>query len=133
MTIEYRWAEGKNDRLPALAADLVQRQVSAIVVTSGQATLVAKEATESIPIVFCTGGDPVKLGLVASFSRPGGNVTGISFLVNVLGEKRLALLRDLVPTATTIGLLVNPTNPNAEAEVSSMQAAARVWASNFTS
>jgi putative ABC transport system substrate-binding protein len=125
--IEYRWAGGQYDRLPAFAADLVRRQVSVIVATGSSApALAAKAATATIPIVFATGGDPVKLGLVSSFNRPGSNVTGVSFLVNALGTKRLELLHELVPAATAIGYLVNPTNPNAQSETSDVQAAARM-------
>jgi putative tryptophan/tyrosine transport system substrate-binding protein len=124
VTIEFRWAEGQYDRLASLAADLVQRRVSVIVV-NGPAAMAAKAATTTIPIVFVVGFDPVKLGLVASLSRPGGNLTGVSLLNAELAPKRLALLHELVPTATIIALLVNPGNPNAESLSQDTQAAAR--------
>ena len=125
--IEYRWAEGQYERLPAYAADLVRLGVSVIVAAGGNTTpLVAKTATVTIPIVVNTGGDPVKLGLVASFNRPGGNVTGMSFLVNELGAKRLQLLHELIPAAAAIGFLVNPTNPNSQSETSDVVTAARI-------
>jgi putative ABC transport system substrate-binding protein len=112
VAIEYRWAEGRNDRLPSLAADLVQRGVSVI---SAPATtpgaIAARAATATIPIVIFTAGDPVALGLVASLNRPGGNVTGATSLAGELAPKRLELMRELVPTAKVMGLLVNPTNP----------------------
>jgi putative ABC transport system substrate-binding protein len=112
VAIEYRFAEGKYDRLPALAAELVRRQVAVIVAVPTPAALAAKAATTTIPIVFVA--DPVKLGLVANLARPGGNVTGGSILFAELGPKQLGLLRDLVPTAARVGLLINPNNINAE-------------------
>ena len=126
VAIEYRWAEGQNDRLPALAADLVRRKVAVISVLGGTVgALAAKAATTTIPIVLFSAGDPVMMGLVASLNRPGGNVTGVSDLSAQLGSKRLELLHELVPTATTIALLVNPTNPLAETQSKDLQAAAR--------
>jgi putative ABC transport system substrate-binding protein len=122
--IEYRWAEGRYDRLPALAADLVRRQVTVIAANSA-AAVAAKSVTTTIPIVFDTGFDPVQLGLVASLNRPGGNLTGVSNLNVELGPKRLELLRELIPTADIIALLVNPTNPNAEKLLKDHQVAAR--------
>ena len=124
--IEYRFAELQNDRLPALATDLVRGQVAVIAgVTTTQGALVAKAATTTIPIVFVIGGDPVKNGLVPSLNRPGGNVTGVSYLTNELGAKRLGLLRDLLPNAGVIAALVNPTNPNAESDAKDLLAAAQ--------
>jgi putative tryptophan/tyrosine transport system substrate-binding protein len=126
VTIEYRWAEGQFDRLPALAADLVRRQVAVIAVGGGGVTaLAAKDATSTIPIVFAFGSDPVKLGLVTSLNRPGGNITGVSTIAVALGRKRLELLRDLLPRAVAIGFLMNPGSPNTEFDVPDMQIAAR--------
>jgi len=124
-TIEYRWAEGHYDRLPALAADLVARKVAVIAATSTPATQAATAATATVPIVFTTGGDPIKLGLVASLNRPGGNVTGVSSLINELGSKRLGLLRELVPGITLIATLINPNFPDAESQLRDGEAAAR--------
>src|SRR5262245_49005593 len=127
VAIEYRWAENQHDRFPALMADLVRHEVIVIVAVTGTPpALAAKAATATIPIVFVTAGDPVALGLVVSLSRPGGNLTGVATLTVELGPKQLEVLRELVPTATIIALLVNPTNPtNAERLSRDLQAAAR--------
>jgi putative tryptophan/tyrosine transport system substrate-binding protein len=126
VAIEYRWAEGQYDRLPALAADLVRRQVAVIAATGGEpSVLAAKAATLTIPILFITGSDPVKLGIVASLNRPGGNVTGVSIFYAVLGPKRLALLQELVPKIAVIGVVVNPAFAYAEEETKDLLAAGR--------
>jgi putative tryptophan/tyrosine transport system substrate-binding protein len=117
VAIEYRWAEGHYDRLPALAADLVRRGVAVIAATSTPANRIAKEATTTIPVVFTTSSDPVAVGLVDSLSRPGGNVTGAVTLNVEVGSKRLELLREVVPTDTIIVVLANPTNPNFEGQL----------------
>jgi putative tryptophan/tyrosine transport system substrate-binding protein len=125
VAIEYRWAEGQYDRLPALAAELVRRQVTVIVATSTPSVVAARAATTTIPIVFFVAADPVQLGLVTSLNRPGGNLTGVVTLNVELAAKRLELLHELVPTANLIALLVNPTDPNAETTLNSLRAAAR--------
>jgi putative ABC transport system substrate-binding protein len=112
INIEWRWAEGHYNRLPLLAGDLISRGAAVIVAWDAPAASAAKAATKTIPIAFVTGADPVKTGLVDSFSRPGGNLTGVSVLISILGPKRLELLRELLPSISTIALLVNPSNPN---------------------
>jgi putative ABC transport system substrate-binding protein len=124
LTVEYRWADEKYDRLPALAADLVGRRV-AVIVANGPAVRPAKAATSTIPIVFVAGFDPLAFGLVASLSRPGGNLTGVSVLDVEIGAKRLELMHELVPAATVMALLVNPTTPAAETIARDAQAEAR--------
>jgi putative tryptophan/tyrosine transport system substrate-binding protein len=124
MEIQYRWAEGRYERLAGLASDLLGRRVGVIVTFDTASAVAAKAATTTIPIVFANGADPIKLGLVTNLSRPGGNVTGVSHLVNALSSKRLDLLHELAPTATTIGFLIDPTNPNAALETADMRTAA---------
>jgi putative tryptophan/tyrosine transport system substrate-binding protein len=124
LAIEYRWADGRNERLPALAAELVRRPVAAIYANGVAAALAAKAATQAIPIIFQTGGDPVQLGLVDSFNRPGGNLTGLASIGNALQPKQLEVLHDLLPAADLIAFLVNPSNPNAEPDTKALQSAA---------
>ncbi len=124
VAIEYHWAEGRYDRLPALAADLVDHKVDVIATTGGPSVLAAKSATSTIPIVFSSGADPVAIGLVASLARPGGNLTGVNFISIELMPKRLELLSELVPETRVIALLVNPNNPIAERIIGNMQEAA---------
>jgi putative ABC transport system substrate-binding protein len=126
VTIEYRWGESKDERLPGMARDLIGRQVAVIAAMGSAAPAIAAKAeTSTIPIVFITGGDPIKLGLVQSFNQPGGNVTGVSFLSHSLGPKRLSIIRDLVPKDTVIGFLLNPNNPNAQTDGKELPEAAR--------
>jgi putative tryptophan/tyrosine transport system substrate-binding protein len=124
VSIEYRWITDRYSPLPAMAADLVQRQVAMIGAFGPPAVLAAKAATTTIPIVFVTGADPIKFGFVASFNRPGGNITGIWVVQSVLAQKRLQLIRELLPKAELIALLVNPTSPVAEPQIRDAQAAA---------
>jgi putative ABC transport system substrate-binding protein len=125
LTVEYHWLEGRTDRVPALVADLVRRHVAVIATPSNAATLAAKAATATIPIVFAIGGDPVQLGLVTSLARPGGNATGINFFNNEVVAKRLALLHELVPKAVRVAVLVNPANvTSAEATLQEAKEAA---------
>ena len=132
LAIEYRWAEGRNDRLPALAAELVRHQVTVIVSTSTPAVLAARTATTTIPIVFFVAADPVQLGLVTSLSRPGGNLTGVVTLNVEVAAKRLQLLHELVPTVTIVALLVNPTSTAlAETTTRELEAAARTMRLEF--
>src|SRR6516225_2803178 len=124
VVIEYRWAQDQYNRLPDLAADLVRRQVTVIAAHDTSSAIVAKAATTTIPIVFATGGDPVKLGLVASLNRPGGNVTGVTFVVAELGAKQLGLLHELQPGAVRVGVLIDPNLAITQSFVSDVQAAA---------
>jgi putative tryptophan/tyrosine transport system substrate-binding protein len=127
VTIEYRWAEGRYDRLPALAAELVSRQVTVIAATGGEPSpLAAKAATTTIPIVCTLGGDPVETGLVASLNQPGGNLTDTTIMAVEMGPKRLDLARQLVPNATAVAMLINPRFPTASAEAREVQGAARL-------
>ena len=123
VAIEYRWADGHYDRLPALAADLVGRQVAVIMAGSPPAARATKTATATIPIVFTSGDDPVNIGLVASLSRPGGNVTGVHLFLTELSAKKLGLLHDLLPQATVIAVLLNSTSPSADVQTEDLQAA----------
>jgi putative ABC transport system substrate-binding protein len=125
VSVEYRWAESRNDRLPALAADLVRRQVAVIMAGTDLAALAAQAATATIPIVFTSGNDPVKFGLVASLNRPGANLTGVTTLNVEVGPKRLELLHQLVPSATSIAVLINPADPSAEPLSRDLHAAAK--------
>jgi len=124
VAIEYRWAEGNFDRLPVMAADLVRRNAKVIAAFGPPAALAAKATTSTIPIVFVTGNDPVQAGLVASLNHPSGNVTGVYLLIGGMEDKRLGLLRDLVPQAGLIGVLINPRSPDGQAQASALQAAA---------
>jgi len=126
MTIEYRWALGQYDRLLAMAAELVRRPVTALTTTGGEpSALAAKAATSTIPIVFAIGGDPIKQGLVASYNRPGGNATGVSLLTSPVEPKRIGMLHELVPAATTIGFFLNPNLPQSPSQIADVQEAAR--------
>jgi putative ABC transport system substrate-binding protein len=126
LTVDFRWADGRYDLLPALAAELVRRLEKVIAATGGEpAALAAKAATTTIPIVFAVGGDPVRSGLVASYGQPGGNITGVSILTRTMEAKRIGLLREVVPGATTIGFLMNPTFPAAETQLGDIQEAVR--------
>ena len=125
VAVEYRWAEGHYDRLPALAGELVQRQVLAIVAAGVVAAEAAKAATTTIPIVFSSGADPIAVGLVASLNRPGGNATGVSIIAQELAAKRLELLRELVPLTRLIAMLINPDNPGSSSEFGDVEVAAR--------
>jgi putative tryptophan/tyrosine transport system substrate-binding protein len=132
VSIEYRGAQGQYDRLPALARDLVARRVAVILAGASPSALAAQQATSTIPIVFfAVGGDPVKLGLVASFNRPGGNITGISILTTALEGKRLQLVCDCVPTAKTLGVVINPANPNAVVTEQELPSAAAALGRNL--
>jgi putative ABC transport system substrate-binding protein len=124
VAVEYRWAEGRYERLPAMVADLVGRKVNVIVAIAPPAALAVKAGNPAIPTVFFMGSDPVQFGLVTSLNRPGGNITGVSALANTLGAKRLQLLREVVPADALNALLVNPTNQNAEPDLREVQAAA---------
>ncbi|MFZ0101450.1 MAG: ABC transporter substrate-binding protein [Pseudolabrys sp.] len=125
LAIEYRWSEGRDERLPTLAAELVRRPVAVFVAANNTALVAAKAATETIPIVFVTGDDPVQLGFVTSLSRPAGNITGVSFYSGTLGAKQVEFLHEIVPKVTAIGILINPNNPAADEQIKVAQVAAR--------
>jgi putative tryptophan/tyrosine transport system substrate-binding protein len=131
VTIEYRWANDDSAQLPSMAADLVRRNVAVIVASGIPAAKAAEAATDTTPIVFITGADPVKFGLVVSLSRPGGNVTGVTNLYDELGSKRLEIMHELLPAATDFALLVDPTNPNSEPQSADMRAAAHILGLNI--
>ena len=126
VAFEYRWAEDHNERLPAMAADLVRREAAVIVLFGTTSVMAAKQATATIPIVFAIGGDPIKSGLVASLARPGGNITGVSFLINTLVAKQVEVLHETVPKTALIGFLVNPTNPIADTDTKNLLVAAEM-------
>ena len=126
VAINYRWAEGHLDQVPALVSDLVEQRVTVLLAGGNSVAQVAKAATSSTPVVFVIGEDPVKFGLVASFNRPGGNLTGVSFLATQLEEKRLGLLHELVPNAAVIAALLNPASPTAQSQARVLETAARV-------
>jgi putative ABC transport system substrate-binding protein len=127
VAVDYRWALGEYERLPALAAELVERRVSVLIATGGEpAALAAKSATSTIPIVFAIGGDPIKLGLVASYNRPGGNATGANILAAEMDGKRLGLLHELIPNAARVGLLLNPNFPAYPTQLNELQRAATI-------
>jgi putative ABC transport system substrate-binding protein len=128
IAIEYRWAAGRNDRIPELVADLVRRPVAVLIAANNAVMVAAKATAATIPIVFATGDDPVKLGFVASLSRPTGNITGVTFYSGVLVAKQLELLREMLPRVAVIGILVNPTSPAAETQIRDAQAAAHALA-----
>jgi putative ABC transport system substrate-binding protein len=131
LAVEYRWADGHTDRLPGLVTELLQKRVEVIVATGGgTSALAAKAATSTIPIVFSAATDPVNLGLVASLNRPGGNVTGVHVMTNLLEAKRLGLLNELIPNAATIGVLVNPDTPGAASQLAELKEAARALNKN---
>jgi putative tryptophan/tyrosine transport system substrate-binding protein len=125
LAIEYRWSDGRDERLPTLAAELVRRPVAVFVAANNTALVAAKAATETIPIVFVTGDDPVQLGFVTSLSRPAGNITGVSFYSGTLGAKQVEFLHEIVPRVTAIGMLVNPGNPAADEQINVVQVASR--------
>jgi putative ABC transport system substrate-binding protein len=132
VAIEYHWSEGNYERLPAMAVELARRQVAVILASGLPAALAAKTASPTIPIVFVMGADPVTSGVVSSFNRPGGNVTGVSQFYGALGGKRLELLREIVPAATTVAVLTNPNNPNSQSHLTDVQAVARALGQKIT-